>query len=75
MVYLSCLIYHTRVNMSNSSLVTIRVPAVNYSKGRDGRVIEMITIHHMAGVLSAQRCGEIFQNTRYWKRRKNRTIC
>lgn len=48
--------------MSNSSLVTIRVPAVNYSKGRDGRVIEMITIHHMAGVLSAQRCGEIFQN-------------
>lgn len=48
--------------MSNSSLATIRVPAVNYSKGRDGRVIEMITIHHMAGVLSAQRCGEVFQN-------------
>lgn len=49
-------------NMSNSSLATIRVPAVNYTVGRDGRKIEMITIHHMAGVSSAQRCGEVFQN-------------
>ena len=48
--------------MSNSSLATIRVPAVNYTAGRDGRKIEMITIHHMAGVLSAKKCGEVFQN-------------
>lgn len=51
--------------MSKSSLVSITIPAStnNYSKGRSGRKIEMITIHHMAGVLSAKRCGELFQNT------------
>lgn len=50
--------------MSKSSLIDITVPAStnNYSKGRSGRKIEMITIHHMAGVLSAKRCGELFQN-------------
>lgn len=50
--------------MSKSSLVSITIPAStnNYSKGRSGRKIEMITIHHMAGVLSAKRCGELFQN-------------
>ena len=49
--------------MSNSNLVTIRVPAHdgNYSLGRNGRKIEMITIHHMAGVLSAEQCGNIFK--------------
>lgn len=50
--------------MSKSSLVSITIPAStnNYSKGRSGRKIEMITIHHMAGVLTAKRCGELFQN-------------
>lgn len=50
--------------MSKSSLIDITVPAStnNYSKGRSGRKIEMITIHHMAGILSAKRCGELFQN-------------
>lgn len=50
--------------MSKSSLIDITVPAStnNYSKGRSGRKIEMITLHHMAGVLSAKRCGELFQN-------------
>ena len=47
--------------MSNSSLVTVRVPAhpSNYTKGRNTKITD-ITIHHMAGVLSAQQCGNIF---------------
>lgn len=51
------------MKMSNSSLVNVKVPAYsgNYSIGRSGRKIEAITIHHMAGVLSAKRCGEFFQ--------------
>ena len=50
--------------MSNSSLVDIKVPAIssNYSIGRSGRKIEMISIHHMAGILTAGQCGNIFQN-------------
>lgn len=49
--------------MSNSKLVSIEVPAYegNYSKGRSGRKIEMVCIHHVAGVLSAEQCGKIFQ--------------
>ena len=49
--------------MSNSSLTNVNVPAhsSNYSVGRSGRKIEMIAIHHMAGVLSAEQCGKIFQ--------------
>jgi len=50
--------------MSNSSLVNITIPANtnNYKLGRSGRKIEKITIHHMAGVLSAEQCGRIFQD-------------
>lgn len=49
--------------MSKSNLVKINVPAYsgNYTKGRNGRKIEAITIHHMAGVLTAKRCGELWQ--------------
>lgn len=49
--------------MNNSSLINVKVPAdpSNYSKGRSGRKIEKIAIHHMAGVLSAKSCGYIFQ--------------
>lgn len=49
--------------MSKSSLVNVEVPAYsgNYTNGRSGRKIEAITIHHMAGVLSAEQCGKIFQ--------------
>lgn len=50
--------------MSNSNLATINMPASHYSNGRSGRKIEMITIHHMAGVLSAKQCGRIFQGNR-----------
>lgn len=54
--------------MSNSSLVSVNVPAYsrNYAIGRDGRKIEKITIHHMAGVLTAKRCGELFQDPNKW---------
>lgn len=49
--------------MSKSSLVNVNVPAYegNYTKGRSGRKIEAITIHHMAGRLTAEQCGKIFQ--------------
>lgn len=49
--------------MSKSSLVNVVVPAYsgNYTIGRSGRKIEAITIHHMAGVLSAEQCGNIFK--------------
>lgn len=49
--------------MSNSSLVNVKVPAYsgNYTVGRSGRKIELIAIHHMAGVLTAKQCGAIFQ--------------
>lgn len=50
--------------MSNSSLATEKYMAHsnNYSTGRSGRKIEKVTIHHMAGVLTAKQCGSIFQN-------------
>lgn len=49
--------------MSRSNLTQIVVPADegNYTKGRSGRNIEAITIHHMAGRLTAEQCGRIFQ--------------
>lgn len=47
--------------MSNSSLVTVKVPAHknNYTSGRTSKISE-ITIHHMAGVLTAKQCGLLF---------------
>lgn len=49
--------------MSKSSLVSVNIPADsgNYTKGRNGKKISEITIHHMAGVMSATQCGKIFQ--------------
>ena len=49
--------------MSKSNLTQIVVPADegNYSKGRSGRKIEQICLHHMAGRLTAEQCGRIFQ--------------
>ena len=49
--------------MSNSSLVDVKVPAYsgNYTKGRSGKKISEISIHHMAAVLSAEQCGKVFQ--------------
>lgn len=49
--------------MSKSPLATETYPAYsgNYTVGRSGRKIEAITIHHMAGKLTAKSCGAIFQ--------------
>lgn len=49
--------------MIKSSLTDVTYPAYegNFTYGRSGRKIECITIHHMAGVLTAKQCGEIFQ--------------
>lgn len=48
--------------MSNSSLVnvTVKADSSNYAKGRSQK-ISKITIHHMAGKLTAVQCGRIFQ--------------
>lgn len=48
--------------MSKSSLATVTIPAHegNYTKGRTKK-IEAITIHHMAGILTAEACGKEFQ--------------
>ena len=48
--------------MSNSSLVDVVVKAHsgNYTAGRGGYKINHITVHHMAGVLTAAQCGSIF---------------
>lgn len=49
--------------MTVSKLATQTVPAdpSNYTKGRDGKKVKKITIHHMGGVLTAEQCGRIFQ--------------
>ena len=50
--------------MSNSSLVSVTVPAHqnNCTVGRSGKNIEIITLHRVAGVLSAEKCGKLFQD-------------
>ncbi len=50
--------------MKNSNLVNVVIPANsnNYRVGRSGYSIKYITIHHMAGVLTAEQCGNIFKN-------------
>jgi len=51
------------MKMSKSPLATEYYPAYsgNYTQGRSGRRIEAVTIHHMAGKLTAKQCGGIFQ--------------
>lgn len=48
----------------NSSLVNVVIPANenNFTYGRDGRSIRKITIHHCAGVMSAESIGYLWQN-------------
>lgn len=49
--------------MSNSNLVSKRmITNKNYSKGRDGKKIEKITIHHCAGVMSVENIGNLFNS-------------
>lgn len=47
--------------MSNSSLVNYTKLSPNCSKPRN-QAITKITIHHMAGNLTVERCGELFAN-------------
>lgn len=49
--------------MSKSPLATVFVDAhpSNYTKGRNTS-IKAVTLHHMAGRCTAQRCGEFWQN-------------
>ena len=51
------------MQVSKSGLATISVPAYegNFTYGRSGRSIEAVTVHHMAGKLTAEQCGRIFQ--------------
>lgn len=48
--------------MGKSSLAILTVPAYsgNYTKGRSQK-ISKITVHHMAGILSAIQCGALWQ--------------
>lgn len=49
--------------MGYSPMATAFVPAdkSNYTVGRAGNKIDHITVHHMAGIMSAGQCGGIFQ--------------
>ena len=46
--------------MSNSSLVTYRHIVGHKSSGRGKHRIQKIFVHHMAGALSVQQCGRVF---------------
>lgn len=48
--------------MSNSSLVKETYLSPNMSKGRNGKKIDKIFVHHMAGNLSLKTCGQVFKN-------------
>lgn len=47
--------------MSNSSLVDVTILSPNCNSPRNN-AIKKITIHHMAGNLSVERCGELFSD-------------
>lgn len=47
--------------MSNSSLVDVTILSPNCNSPRNN-TINKITIHHMAGNLTVERCGELFAN-------------
>ena len=47
--------------LADSSLSTVCVPSPNHS-GKRTEKISKITIHHMAGNLTVEKCGEIFSN-------------
>ena len=47
--------------MSKSSLTNVTILNNHYSS-RQGNKIDKITIHHMAGNLSVETCGNVFKN-------------
>ena len=50
--------------MGYSSLASRFYPANenNFTYGRSGYNLKKITIHHMAGIMSAEQCGDLWQN-------------
>lgn len=52
------------MKMGYSSLACRFYPANenNFTYGRSGYSIKKITIHHMAGIMSAEQCGNLWQN-------------
>ena len=44
---------------TNSKLVSYKKLSPNYND-RGGKAIKKITIHHMAGNLSVEKCGDLF---------------
>ena len=50
------------MKMSNSSLVTYTRIVGNKDKGRGGKKIDKIFVHHMAGNLTVQQCGNVFNS-------------
>lgn len=53
--------------MSNSSLVNVKIMTKHYGypdgkAGRGGAKIDKIFVHHMAGILTAEQCGNVFKN-------------
>lgn len=48
--------------MSKSSLATYTDITSHKSKGRGGKKIDKIFIHHMAGNLTVKQCGNVFKN-------------
>lgn len=50
------------MNMSRSSLATYTSITKHKDSGRDGKKIDKIFVHHMAGNLTVQQCGNVFHN-------------
>lgn len=50
------------MTMSKSSLVTYTDITSHKSKGRGGKKIDKIFLHHMAGNLTVKQCGNVFKN-------------
>ena len=48
--------------MSNSKLVTYKALTNNMTKGRGGKKIDKIFVHHMAGNLTVKQCGNVFRS-------------
>lgn len=48
--------------MSNSGLATYKSLTSNMSKGRQGKKIDKIFVHHMAGNLDLATCARVFRN-------------
>ena len=47
--------------MSQSKLVDKKILTTHMTKGRSGAKIDKIFIHHMAGVLTIEQCGNVFK--------------